>query len=43
METMLDSHNVMKSVCSKAGCKVDGKKPEMVLPAASQRQTKVIL
>jgi hypothetical protein len=28
-------HNIMRSVCSKVGCRVDGRKPEMILPAAS--------
>ena len=33
--------NIMRSVCSKAGCRVGGRKPEMILPAASAMQKKV--
>ena len=34
-------HNVQRSVCSKSACKVDGKKPTMILPAAAVEQKKV--
>ena len=28
-------HSILRSVCSKARCKVDGKKPKMLLPIAA--------
>ena len=28
-------HNIVKSVCSKSSCKIDRKKPSMILPAAA--------
>ena len=31
--------NVLKSVCSKSHCLVDGKKPDMVLPAAAMKKS----
>ena len=33
-------HNVIKSACSKASCKVNGEKPEMILPAAATSSIK---
>ena len=33
-------HNVIKSACSKASCKVNGEKPEMILPAAATSSVK---
>ena len=33
-------HNVQRSACSKSGCKEDGKKPKMILPAAALNEKK---
>ena len=33
-------HDIMKSVCSKNACKVDGCKPIMITPAAASKQVK---
>ena len=34
-------HNVIKSACSKASCKIDGAKPKMILPAAAASSVKI--
>ena len=33
-------HSIPRSICSKAGCKVDGKKPVMILPAVAAKIAK---
>ena len=33
-------HSILRSICSKACCKINGKKPEMILPAAAVNKKK---
>ena len=33
-------HNIMRSTCSKSGCKIEGRKPTIILPAAALLPTK---
>ena len=33
-------HSILRSICSKTGCKVDGKKPVMILPAVAAKIAK---
>ena len=38
LKECLSCHSILRSVCSKAPCKVDGKKPKMLLPTAATKK-----
>ena len=33
-------HSILRSICSKAGCKTNGKRPEMIIPTAATKVSK---
>ena len=33
-------HSILRSICSKAGCRIDGKRPDMILPVAATHVAK---
>ena len=38
--TRASCHSILRSICSKAGCRIDGKRPDMILPVAATHVAK---
>ncbi len=38
LKECLSCHSILRSMCSKAACRMDGKKPDMILAAAASKK-----